>query len=130
MNEPFSTPNLADSITDTVAGNSKPIQADSPAIGKDDIDTAVPATLYEQKHGRPLIADILHIKTESLEDRQRLKVIDEYLKDQIETEEYEDTQESYKELFEELLRITGVNKLDINRLDKLHQIITLRRFFK
>lgn len=125
MSETFSTPS---EFEITTIGKGKPIISDSPAIGSDDIDTDVPASIFEQRYGITLASNILDIKGESQDDQQKLKVVDEYIKDKILEEDLEDTQESYKYIIDELMRIAGISKLDNSKLDKLNKIIILRRF--
>jgi len=87
----------------------------------------VPPSLYEGKFKVPMIADDFGIKAPSQDDMQKLKAIDQYILDKIK-DGYEDTQDSYSEILDDLMRMLGLSENDLNKVDKLYQAVILRRF--
>ena len=87
----------------------------------------VPPTLFESKYNMPLIAKEFNLKINQ-DNLQKSKAINEYILDKIKEIGYEDTQSSYKEVMNDLMRILGLSKNDSNKLDKLYQAVILRRF--
>lgn len=74
-----------------------------------------PIQVYEEKHGRPLLVDILDInqlyKKSQPEQDATIQTVDQFLIDELEQRGYKPTQESYKALLEELKAKSNTNDL-------------------
>lgn len=95
----------------------------------ENVDIEIPPSLFEGKYKIPFISKEFNLKINE-DNLQKSKAINEYILDEMKDYEYEDTQSSYKEVLNNLMRVLGLSKNDSNKLDKLYQAIILRRFFK
>lgn len=74
-----------------------------------------PIQVYEERHGRPLLVDILDIaqvyKKSQPEQDQSIRDIDQFLISELDARGYKPTQESYKAVLEELKAKSNINDL-------------------
>lgn len=94
------------------------------------IEDEVPPSLYEQRHKEPFSAKMLDIKFKEVNNDtvRQLKVVDDYINKEIKEKDFEDSEESYKFVLNELMNILGINMFDNTRISKLSELIIIRKF--
>ena len=104
----------------------------SEVVSKDTFDNVeVPASLHEERHGTSIVADVFNVgenNNTNIEIVQQTKAIDNYILDEIDEQDLEDTKASYMQVLKQTMRMLGVTENDLNKVERIYNAIILRKF--